>query len=730
MILDKFATQVYIVALNEAKMQKHEYVTPEHLLYAFLQFEYGKNIIVKSGGNVDLIITDLQNHLMNNCPKIVEGNIQPIETAQLMQLLEESLNQAQSSGKKEVNINDIIYKIFELEESFAVYILESNGVNKFNFIKQVVDDVTTENIEEKNISNTETIDKYTEDLTAKAKNNEFTEVIGRDDIFEKIFEVLSRKNKNNPILIGDAGVGKSAIVEGVAQQIIAGTVPKNLKDSRLISLDIGKLLAGTRYRGDFEERIVKLLDEISEIKNAIVFIDDIHTIIGVGLIGNGGIDITNILKPYLQNGKVRFIGCTTYEDYKKKFEEDKTFNRRFQRIDVKEPTVTQTIEILNGLKDKYEKFHKVEYSKNVIEEICYLSTKFIKDSFQPDKSIDVLDTVGARAKINKKKKISVDNVKDVISSISKIPKESFNENEKVVYKNLEKNLNKIVIGQEKAIESVSNNVIMGKLGFTDETKPITSLLFLGTTGVGKTEIVKQLSNLLNVPLLRFDMSEYQEKHSVSKLIGSPAGYVGFETGGLLTNKVSREPYCIVLFDEIEKAHNDIFDLLLQVLDYGCLTDSKGKKVDFTKTIIILTSNAGAKKINKNIIGFENEKTSSDEMLKEAKKIFSPEFRNRLNEIIIFNELSEEMRLSIIKQQLDKLVSMFGGKKVKVKYTKSVIKYINKKVNTEEYGAREIIRYIDENIKKNIMKKIILVDDENLQYRIYTKKDDLLIESIE
>jgi len=715
MKLDNMANQIYIVAFNEAKLRSNEYVTPEHFLYAALLFDLGKEIIENSGGNTDSMLNDLAAFFDEYCDKV--KNHDPIESFSFMSLIKFATLKCNEQERDIISLNDILPAIFELQESFCVYILNKNGVTKTALLKYISHGISSPLAKptidiNKNIrteKDEDYLNKFSYDLTEKALSGTLDPLIGREDIIRRTMQVLARRTKNNPIHVGDPGVGKTSIVEGIAQKIASGEVPDIIKNSKIYYIDIGALVAGTRYRGDFEERFLKLMEIILKDSNPIIYIDEIHSIIGTGSV-SGSMDAAGLLKPYLLKRNLKIIGSTTYEEYKKYFEKDRALTRRFQKIDVSEPTLSECIQILNGIKSKYEKYHNVKYTETAIEAACKLSSKYIKDKFLPDKAIDVIDEAGAytrlSAKNNTKITIKETTIKKVVSSISKIPVEDINSNEISKLKKLDILLKRDIFGQDPAIESVVDAVKFSKSGLNEEEKPIASLMFVGPTGVGKTEISKKLSEHLGIELIRFDMSEYQEKHSVSGLIGAPPGYVGYEEGGLLTDAVTKTPHCVLLLDEIEKAHKDILNVLLQIMDYGTLTDNTGKKINFRNVILIMTSNAGASQINKNLIGFDEKKYSTDAINSEIKRIFSPEFINRLDDIIVFNSLNKEMAALIAKKAINNLNLQLRPKKVKISLTKSAYNYIIEKGFSEEYGAREINRIINKELKKLLADELI------------------------
>ena len=593
-----------------------------------------------------------------------------------------------------------------------LYKLCHENYNNDDYISEGLISEENEEIDnEINVNNKKDLIKtLTVNLNEQVKGENSDPLIGREEILERTIQILCRRTKNNPIHVGEPGVGKTAITLGLARLINSGNVPEKLKNAEIFSLDIGAALAGTKYRGDFEERIKKVLNEIELHENPIVYIDEIHNIVGAGAIDGGALDTSNLLKPYLVGGKVKFIGATTFDEYKKYFEKDKALSRRFQTIEVKETSIEETIKIINGLKSNYESYHNVKYTNNAIKIAVELSSKYINDRFLPDKAIDIIDEAGAYASMNRSdlNEVLIDEkvIEDVISRICHIPKNTVEKDEVSSLKDLEKNLEGNIFGQDKAIHEVVRCIKISRAGLNNENKPISSLLFVGPTGVGKTEVAKTLANSLGVKLIRFDMSEYAEKHAAAKLIGAPPGYVGYEEGGLLTDTIRKNPYCVLLLDEVEKAHPDILNVLLQVMDYATLSDNQGRKADFRNVILIMTSNAGAKDIGKSVIGFGERVIQGEAIMEEVKKFFTPEFRNRLDKIVVFNHLNKEMALNIARRELNKFNEQLLKKNVKITFDEECVKFIAKNGTSQEYGAREIIRIINQEIKPMLVDEIL------------------------
>jgi ATP-dependent Clp protease ATP-binding subunit ClpA len=649
-------------------------------------------------------------YLEENIDKVQDGD--PIVSNGLNEVLSYSSLQAASSGKEEIELTHILAGIMNLKDSFAVFYISSQDIEWTNLLYEMCEsDFQHEEETEKEDTNEGADLSWKQYVTCLNDVVEETSpLIGREAELARTMQILCRKYKNNPIHIGEAGVGKTAITNGLVRIINEGKVPDKLKNAKVFSIDLGGMLAGTQYRGDFEKRFKMIMDGVATIENPIIYIDEIHNIVGAGSIGGGSFDVSNMLKPYLTTGKIRFIGATTYEEYNKHFANSKSLVRRFQNIDIKEPSTEETIKILTGLKKHYEDYHKVKYSKGTIEHAVILSDKYINERYLPDKAIDLIDEAGAYRVMNPldKKVQSVDKklIEEVLSKICNIPKETVEGDEVKKLSNMEEKLKSQVFGQDEAINKVVNSVKLSRAGLNDDNKPIASMLFVGPTGVGKTEIAKELAKTLDIELIRFDMSEYVEKHTVAKLIGAPAGYVGYEEGGLLTDAVRKNPHCVLLLDEIEKAHSDIFNILLQVMDYATLTDNKGRKTDFRNAILIMTSNAGASKLNKSLIGFGERHINTDIINDEVKRTFTPEFRNRLSKIVIFNSLNKSMATKIVEKQFKLLNEKLIDKGIELSLSKSCMEYIEEKGTSEEYGAREISRVIDAEVKPLLVEELL------------------------
>ena len=671
MEISREVNEIILKSYDFAKSNKDEFITAEHLLYGITFEDRFINALEELNYNAIDLRKKLDEYISEY---IEEGNTDsPVESYSFQQAIIKASEQAIFSSKKSITMEHLISAIYDLENSYASFYLQEEGIEKRDLLYKLChenynnDDYISEGLiseeneeidNEINVNNKKDLIKtLTVNLNEQVKGENSDPLIGREEILERTIQILCRRTKNNPIHVGEPGVGKTAITLGLARLINSGNVPEKLKNAEIFSLDIGAALAGTKYRGDFEERIKKVLNEIELHENPIVYIDEIHNIVGAGAIDGGALDTSNLLKPYLVGGKVKFIGATTFDEYKKYFEKDKALSRRFQTIEVKETSIEETIKIINGLKSNYESYHNVKYTNNAIKIAVELSSKYINDRFLPDKAIDIIDEAGAYASMNRSdlNEVLIDEkvIEDVISRICHIPKNTVEKDEVSSLKDLEKNLEGNIFGQDKAIHEVVRCIKISRAGLNNENKPISSLLFVGPTGVGKTEVAKTLANSLGVKLIRFDMSEYAEKHAAAKLIGAPPGYVGYEEGGLLTDTIRKNPYCVLLLDEVEKAHPDILNVLLQVMDYATLSDNQGRKADFRNVILIMTSNAGAKDIGKSVIGFGERVIQGEAIMEEVKKFFTPEFRNRLDKIVVFNHLNKEMALNIARRELNK-----------------------------------------------------------------------------
>ena len=725
---------ILLRAYQEAKEKSSEYITPEHLLYAATFDRNVEYAIRECGGSLENLRYNLNTYIRTYINKIGQG--EPQESIEFQKVILTANEQTRYSGKDAIDIDHILSAIFTLEDSYARYYLEQEGATRRELLyclchsleednQGIYEDEMKENSEEdvegflehENQENSAKkkedafLNKFTINLIEKVKEENNDPLIGRKDILDRSIQILCRRIKNNPIHVGESGVGKTAITLGLARLISEDKVPEKLKGSSMFSLDIGAVIAGTKYRGDFEERIKRILDLIGKQDRPIVYIDEIHNIVGAGALNGGALDASNLLKPYLTEGKIRFIGATTFDEYKKFFEKDKALSRRFQTIDVKEPSIKEAIEILSGLKANYEEYHNVSYTEEAISDAVTLSDKYINDKYLPDKAVDIIDEAGAYARMHNEdleEKIIIDRkvIEEIISKVCSIPKQTVESSEISSLKYLESNLKENIFSQDKAIEEVVRCIKMSRSGLNEEDKPVASMLFVGPTGVGKTEIARCLSKNLGIELIRFDMSEYAEKHAAAKLIGSPPGYVGYEEGGLLTDAIRKTPHCVLLLDEIEKAHEDILSVLLQVMDYATLTDNKGRKADFRNVIIIMTSNAGARNIGKKLIGFGERQVKGEAIMEEVKKFFTPEFRNRLDKIIVFNSMSDSMAISIAKKQLNDFKAKLAAKNIEIEFDEECVNYVAKTGTSEEFGAREIARVIASRIKRLLVDEIL------------------------
>ena len=709
---------------DEAHKSNIEYITIEHLLLMILSDYDVKESLLSCDVNIENLKTQISDHIKETSP-IKNNHEEPVKpTLGFQRVLQRSVFHVQSSGKGIVKPINILVAIFSEKESHSVYILSKLGVSRLDIVsylshgKKEKNTEPNENAQQEVINEnelaSETDNKFLLNLNEQAANGKIDKLIGRKEEISRLIQILARRTKNNPLLVGESGVGKTALVEGLAHLIVTKNVPKYLNDHVIYLLDIGGLIAGTKYRGDFEKRLKEVMSFLESQERSILFIDEIHTIIGAGSASGGTLDVSNLLKPALGKGTLRCIGSTTFNEFRGIFNQNQALSRRFQKIDVIEPSIDESVEILNGIKQLYEDHHNVKFSDNSIETAVKLSDKFLNDRFLPDKAIDLIDETGALLNINRKNKNKI-TVKDLdiektISKITKIPEKTLSKDESVNLKNLERDLKRVIFGQDKAIDALCNAIKLSRAGLRDDNKTISSFIFAGPTGVGKTEISKQLASILGIELIRFDMSEYMERHTVSRLIGAPPGYVGFDQGGLLTEAVVKNPYSVLLLDEIEKAHPDIFNILLQVMDNGVLTDNNGRKADFRNVIIIMTTNAGAELLEKKSIGFNSQSNETD-AIKTLKKLFSPEFRNRLDEIIQFNYLPKKVILSIVDKFLVKLQAQLDERGIELIYSNKVINWIAEEGYDKVMGARPMERFITENIKKPLVDSILFRSDK-------------------
>jgi len=718
------------MAFVEARQQRHEFITVEHLLLALLDNPSASEVLRACAANIEDLRKALTNFIKENTPQVAgtdEVDTQP--TLGFQRVIQRAIMHVQStgSGKKEVTGANVLVAIFGEKDSHAVYYLHQQGVTRLDVVNYIAHGIKKSDPPDTGKSNegagesedgagadkgeakASPLEQYTQNLNQLAREGKIDPLIGRDYEVERVIQILCRRRKNNPLLVGEAGVGKTAIAEGLAWRIVQKNVPEILADSSVYSLDMGALLAGTKYRGDFEQRLKGVLKALKDKPNAILFIDEIHTLIGAGAASGGTLDASNLLKPALSSGQLKCIGATTFTEYRGIFEKDAALSRRFQKVDVVEPSVAETVEILKGLKSRFEEHHNVKYANAALQAAAELSAKYINDRHLPDKAIDVIDEAGAAQRIltpsKRKKTIGKSEVEEIVAKIARIPPANVSHDDRSRLQTLERDLKSVVFGQDKALEVLASAVKMARSGLGKPDKPIGAFLFSGPTGVGKTEAAKQLAYILGIELIRFDMSEYMERHAVSRLIGAPPGYVGFDQGGLLTEAITKKPHAVLLLDEIEKAHPDIFNVLLQVMDHGTLTDNNGRKADFRNVIIIMTTNAGAETMNKASIGFTNPRQAGDEM-GDIKRLFTPEFRNRLDAIVSFKPLDEQVILRVVDKFLLQLETQLAEKKVEVTFTDKLRKHLAKKGFDPLMGARPMQRLIQDTIRRALADELL------------------------
>ncbi|MDR2576245.1 MAG: ATP-dependent Clp protease ATP-binding subunit ClpA [Treponema sp.] len=746
-------------AYNEAKVRNHGYLTPEHILYAALSFDEVQGALASCGANTEQIKHGIESYFEQEIPPVANPADEPTQTVGFQSVIERAVIQSRSARKEMIDVADILVSLYDEDRNHSAFYLRKAGVKRLDLLevlshkhgagtgayskipdsedsryRHLPDEEIAEPGQKTKAAKKTALERFSSDLTALARDNKLEPFIGRTEELDRTVQVLCRRMKNNPVHVGDSGVGKTAVTEGLAQRIVAGDVPDTLKDFSIFSLDMGALIAGTKYRGDYEDRVKRVIEELQKKEKVILFIDEIHTLVGAGAVSGSAMDASNMLKPALTSGKLRCIGSTTHEEYGKFFDKDRALSRRFQKIDINEPQESDAIKILNGLKSKYEEFHKVRYSDEAIEAAVRLSAQFITERRLPDKAIDVIDEAGAFARIRAGQTAgsaepavtaNIENsamgetektietieigsplIETVISKIARIPERSVGESEKDRLRLLESKLKEKIFGQNSAIEAVAKAVKRSRAGFRTEGKPVANFLFAGPTGVGKTELARQLADIMGIAMFRFDMSEYQEKYTISRLIGSSPGYIGYDDGGQLTDSVRKQPHAVVLLDEIEKAHPDIFNILLQIMDYATLTDNQGRKADFRNVILIMTSNAGAREIGRELIGF-GERIQDDSAVDDAvEKIFTPEFRNRLDAIVRFGHLSREIMLSIIRKEIDLFSAQLAEKKVTLTVTDSCLGKLAEEGYSKEFGARNASRIIEEKIKSFFVDEVL------------------------
>ena len=705
-------------AFKLAHKKKHEFVTVEHLFLSLLDNNEALEVLNYCSADVEALQKNLETYITETTPVISEEDdleIQP--TLGFQRVLQRAVFHVQSSGKKEVNGANLLAAIFSEKESHSVYLLQQEGITRLDVVSFISHGKDDEEFEEESLTedknkkarDSSALEAFTLNLNQEAIEGKIDPLVGRKAEVERVIQILARRNKNNPLLVGESGVGKTAIAEGIAKLIVENKVPELVKDSTIYSLDMGALLAGTKYRVDFEKRLKLVLKELEEKGNSILFIDEIHTVIGAGATSGGVMDASNLLKPALSKNTLRFVGSTTYKEFRGIFEKDRALSRRFQKIEVLEPTVDETIKILKGLKSRFEKHHNIKYTENSLKAAAELSSRYINDRYLPDKAIDVIDEAGAKQQLlpksKRKKTISEIDVEKIVASIARVPEKTVSSSDKVSLEKLEENLKRVIFGQDQAISSLAASIKLSRAGLGLVEKPVGSFLFSGPTGVGKTEVSKQLALIMGIEFIRFDMSEYMERHTVSRLIGAPPGYVGYDQGGLLTESVTKHPHSVILFDEMEKAHPEVFNILLQVMDHGTLTDNNGRKADFRNVVLVMTTNAGAHDMSRASMGFNAQDHTSDGV-EIIKKTFSPEFRNRLDAMISFNPLSIEVIKTVVDKFLVELQAQLDEKKVQLEVSEKARDWIADKGYDKTMGARPMQRLIQENIKKPLAEEIL------------------------
>jgi len=705
-------------AFKLAHRKKHEFVTVEHLFLSILDNNEALEVLNYCGADIDALKKNLESYIKETTPLISEEDEQEIQpTLGFQRVLQRAVFHVQSSGKKEVNGANLLVAIFSEKESHSVYLLQQEGITRLDIVSFISHGMNDDELEEESLTSNKdegvkdssALEAFTLNLNREASEGRIDPLIGRKAEVERVIQVLARRSKNNPLLVGESGVGKTAIAEGIAKLITENKVPELVQDSTIYSLDMGALLAGTKYRGDFEKRLKQVLKELEEKDNSILFIDEIHTIIGAGATTGGVMDASNLLKPALAKNGLRFVGSTTYKEFRGIFEKDRALSRRFQKVEVMESSVDETIKILKGLKSRFEDHHNIKYTENSLKAAAELSSRYINDRYLPDKAIDVVDEAGARQRLlpksKRKKTISEIDVEKIVASIARVPEKTVSSSDKVSLEKLEENLKRVIFGQDQAISSLSASIKLSRAGLGLVEKPVGSFLFSGPTGVGKTEVSKQLALIMGIEFIRFDMSEYMERHTVSRLIGAPPGYVGYDQGGQLTESVTKHPHSVILLDEIEKAHPEVFNILLQVMDHGTLTDNNGRKADFRNVVLIMTTNAGAQDMSRASMGFNTQDHTSDGA-EIIKKTFSPEFRNRLDAIIPFNPLDIDVIKTVVDKFLVELQAQLDEKKVQLEVSEQARDWIADKGYDKTMGARPMQRLIQEKIKKPLAEEIL------------------------
>jgi ATP-dependent Clp protease ATP-binding subunit ClpA len=733
-------------AFRDARGRSHEYITVEHLLTALLDNPSAAKVLRACGGKVDELRDSLTDFLEKNVPSLArEEDAEAQPTIGFQRVIQRAVLHVQGVGKKEVTGANVLVAIFGEKDSHAVYFLHKQNISRFdvvNYISHGISKVPEEGQselpapEETEDVPTQTperspLDVFTVNLNELAIAGKIDPLIGRDHEISRTIQILCRRRKNNPLLVGEAGVGKTAIAEGLAKKIVDNEVPEVLSDATIYSLDMGALLAGTKYRGDFEKRLKAVIQQVKKADHAILFIDEIHTIIGAGAASGGAMDASNLLKPALSTGELKCIGSTTYQEYRGIFEKDRALSRRFQKIDIPEPTVEETVLILRGLRSRFEEFHKIRYTNQAIRSAVELSDRYINDRHLPDKAIDVIDEAGASVRLlppsKRKKTIGVHDVETIVARMARIPPKQVSTSDRESLRTLDRDLKLVFFGQDDAIEALSTSIKLSRSGLADEEKPIGSYLFAGPTGVGKTEVTRQLAHVLGVELIRFDMSEYMERHTVSRLIGAPPGYVGFDQGGLLTEAINKHPHAVLLLDEIEKAHGDVFNLLLQVMDHGTLTDNNGRKADFRNVVIVMTTNAGAERLGRSSMGFTHQDHVGDET-QEINRIFSPEFRNRLDSVISFKPLDKKTIGHVVDKFILELEAQLADKNVTIELDKKARTWLAEHGYDPTMGARPMARLIQDKVKRPLADELLfgkLANGGNVKFKV--KKDELVFD---
>ena len=736
-MLSRDLEKIFAIAIREVRARRHEYLTLEHVIYAYILDKKGKELLKNCGIDVNKLKKQLESYFIHHLDvNPYASSKEVIQTLSVQRVLQRAIMHVQSAEKDKVELGDFLAAMMDEEDSYVVYYIKSQGVEKIDILEYISHGITKEENKNDSDQSNSFLKRFTQNLVEKARAGLIDPLIGRKEELERTIQVLSRRRKNNPLFVGDPGVGKTALAEGLALKIAKGEVPDKFKDVEIYALDMGALVAGTKFRGDFEARLKGIINELKKKgSKAILFIDEIHTIIGAGATSGGTLDASNILKPVLASGEIRCIGSTTYEEYKNVFEKDRALSRRFQKIEIYEPTLEESVAILEGLKPYYEDFHKVKYTKSAIRAAVELTAKYLPERYLPDKAIDVLDESGAYYSLNGKRFITKKEVEVIVAKMARIPPQKLEGSDREKLKNLEKELLEVIFGQDEAVKIVAQAIKRARAGLKEDDKPIGSFLFVGPTGVGKTELAKQLARILGIHFIRFDMSEYMEQHAVARLIGAPPGYIGFDQGGLLTDSIRKHPYSVLLLDEIEKAHPDIFNVLLQVMDYATLTDNTGRKADFRNVIIIMTSNVGAREMVSNKIGFGKEKAEdiSHKGIKAAEKYFSPEFRNRLDAIVPFNPLSFELMEKIVDKYIRELNEQLRGKKVKIILKDSARKWLAEKGYDPDFGARPLARVIQRELKDKLVNEILfgsLSKGGKVEVDVSDDKKELIFKKLE